>query len=353
MSEKRNTIFITIVLRRTAQTVCGFCRPRIRAEGVRTFTAILIAMLLTPAAPRAERVTAAAGVTFDAPLGLIAHAGQPAPVVMSWKDANDTLSVAVVVLATSQAEALAAELQDWPGSGRSMVDGFGTASVKSLGQAVHAKCSFIGAPQLRDLERAAIQAQVDTSCDTKPQPFVLRSRLIQVLTRSNQVLFRIDSQAVVDSEAQAVAAQIWKTLTVAADQRVTIRAAQDVEVNSGLGVKPVTGGAGIKLRDYGLIRPAWIAGELLGSLIPGLLFGAVLAVVLMKIGVRPITALIGAQVLISLVRVWNAEKNGMWEIDLLGYTFTGVIVVLALRRWAQRQWEKAHPKQLPANGPDF
>jgi hypothetical protein len=309
---------------------------------------VVIAAVACPSLALAESVSVG-GVSFWAPSDLVSQGKQPEPIAFSWKNTSDTLSVTVASLPASEggnAES-AKEYQDWPGVGRSFVKGFGNGNAKGLGMRYGAECTFTGAPISRDLERMAIQIQVDTTCATTPEPFQLRTRLINILTRTATITVRVDSVPDGDSEAEAITAGIWKTVKVEPGQRVAPVASGADEMDSQATGTPVSGGPGVRLKDYGLMRPAAIAGEYFGALIGGLAVGALLSMLLMRFGAKPLPALIGAQVLLTLLRVWGDEQDGVWELDPLRDGVAALIVIFALRRWAQRRWEKRNPTPSP------
>ncbi|MGZ3653714.1 MAG: hypothetical protein ACXWSC_21535, partial [Bdellovibrionota bacterium] len=151
------------------------------------FLGLVAQSLMAPSVGHAGSVTAAIGVTFEAPDGLIALPGQQHPIKNSWKDFDDTMSVTVMAVATSRNDSLAGarEFQDWPGVGRSFVNGFGNGYAKSLEKALRVNCNFVGLPRSRDLEKMAIQVEIETTCNTKPNPYFIRTRVIQMITQSN------------------------------------------------------------------------------------------------------------------------------------------------------------------------
>jgi hypothetical protein len=97
-----------------------------------------IALLFTTscwAAPAfAETAKAGAGVTFEVPAGLTPQTGRPAPIAQSWTNATGTLSLELIKSPHPDGgpAAAAKEFRDWPGVGRSMVAGFGAASVRAM-----------------------------------------------------------------------------------------------------------------------------------------------------------------------------------------------------------------------------
>lgn len=332
----------------------GICmtNARKRTVGHRLARAVAVTVAVAwPSLAFAESVSVA-GVSFWVPSDLVSQGKQPEPIAFSWKNASDTLSVGVVsVPAPNGGNAEAAkEFQDWPGAGRSMAKGFGNSNAKALGKTYSAECTFTGAPISRDMERMVIQVQVDTTCATTPAPVRLRSRLINILTRTASVLVRVDSLPDGDSEADAITAGVWKTLKVEAAQRVTPVEPERGGLDSQSTGAPVSGGPGVRLKDYNLIRPASIVGSYIGAILSGLTFGALLSMLFMRFGAKPLPALIGAQVLLMLLRVWGEEHDGVWELDPLLDGVVALIVIFALRGWARRRWEKLNPAPSPQPG---
>ena len=180
------------------------------------------------------------------------------------------------------------------------------------------------------------------SCDTQPDGFAVRSRLIQVTTRAGLVIFRIDSQLSTDAKAQGVASGLWRSFRVATDHRVVV----DVEG----GIESVHGGAGVMCTDYRLIRPATIFGRYIGGVLSAVLFGALLTLLLMRVSVPSVPALVVGQILLVAIRAWGAEREGTWELDLPLDAFSAMVGIAILRRWAERRWQKRHPTPKIAAG---
>lgn len=280
------------------------------------------------------------GTTFSIPSGL-SRQSRPAPVTHSWRNGAGTLTVDVFSLPHGAAGLSAAvkEFDDWPGVGRSLAAGFGEANANATGKALNTKCTYEGVPIERDSRRMTLRVQVTTTCTTDPAPSIFRSDVIQVLTTSEQVLIRIDSTAASREEAEVVVAGIWKTLKPAPLPRTELRAAQ---ASMSSTAAPVRGGRGLKLVDYGLTRPAALAGQFTGSIIAALGFGALLCLLFMRLGLRPMSAILLGQTLLLFVRLWGAEHDGVWELDWLVAFPTIAIATLSLRGWAQRKWDTSH-----------
>lgn len=276
------------------------------------------------------------GVTFEPPAGLSVQP-EPGQWEASWANAEQTISVmlAAMPLADDQALDAARELRDWPAVGRSLADGFGRKNAERLGAELGAPCRFVGMPQARDGTRAMIQCQVDTTCERASSAFTLRSRLVQVVTRSHSLLFRIDSQSPSDAQAAAITSKLWQSIRIDEGHRIVVENSSEDGNPPTATARPVTGGTGIRLRDYGLIRPAWLVGEFVGGVVAGLILGALATAVLLKFGVGLLPALIGPQVLFCLVRMLAGTQSYPKEIDPIGSAVVGAVVVAALYPWAK------------------
>jgi len=305
-------------------------------------------VLSMPLNGHAELLSAAEGITFDAPKDLIAQPKQPSPIVYTWKDTNDSIGVTVIAVASDKANtsANAKEFQNWPDVSRSFIQGFGKSNASTLEKALNAKCSFVGMPRSQDLDKMAIQVEIETTCNTGTDPFFLRSRIIQVLTQSNTVIFRIDSQKSADAKAQAINANIWQSIKIANDQKVLppVTASESNNV-SEMTSKPVVGGTGIKIKDYSLLNKSYIIGNYFGAIIGSILFGMLFSIFFMKIKIPPIPSLLCAQILIIFLRILGDKENGTWELDPVQYLVTTTIAILALKKWATNRWNKT---QQPA-----
>lgn len=165
-------------------------------------------------------MTLGAGTTFSAPEGLDAVADRPPPSVRTWKGPNVSVDTFVRPLAAVDRDQLMRELLDWRIAGRNMVAGAGDGLVNGLSQTYDAQCSYTGTPLDEDLRRMAVRVQVDVTCATKPKAFALRTVIVQVLTKSDQVTIRIDAQPAGYTQAEAIIAQLWRSLRVAEAQRV-------------------------------------------------------------------------------------------------------------------------------------
>lgn len=286
---------------------------------------------------QAQVVSPTAGVSFTLPPGFASQSDAPPPIAMLWRNETGTVSIAAVVLnyPNDDAAAAAAEFQDWPAVGRSMASSFGESSARMLGKQQGVRCSFDGLPLRQDQSRMAMEVRVEVTCPTSPSPLVVRSVLINVLARNQQLLLRIDAYPAAGAAQDSVAAEIWNTLTVAADERIAT--VGGVEISGR--VRQVHGGPGVRLRDYGLIRPSFLIGEAVGSVVGALVFGALFTLVLLKLHVRPIPAALVAQLIVIALRMIGGEHDGVWEVDWLISFPSSLIAFLYLVRWAQRRPE--------------
>lgn len=283
------------------------------------------------------------GISFNLPAELVPQTGRPEPIVLSWKNEAGTVSVDAIKVPHSDLPAAVKEFQDWPDVGRSMAASFGDANVRVLQQASNAKCSYEGVPVAHDLQRMALQVRVETTCATSPEPTQLHSLVINVLTKSEQIVFRIDAQPSAYAEAQTAATEIWRTLRVADAERVVAVTQPSAGVTTGeapASAKPVFGGTGFRLTDYGLVRTEALLAELAGALFAAVLFGALVALLLMQLGLKPLPSLIGTQVFLILLRLWGNEEDGVWEFDWVVSILPAIIAIVLLYRWAERRWAK-------------
>jgi hypothetical protein len=304
--------------------------------------AIVLAVLsgaIAPSRAAAETVTVN-HVSFDLPDGLERVNDPLPPVVASWNGASEPVTVLVVAVPVSNIAESAEELQRWPGSGRSLIAGFGDAYSRTLGQALGVPCSFTGVPVSIDRGRMASKVSVDTTCAIKPQAASVRSLIVAVLTRSGQLIVRIDAQPTAYSSAESIAAAVWETLRVDPAQQVPAISRSEEAATVSASYSPVSGGAGVHLRSYGQIRPAYLAGEVIGALVAAILFGAALAVAFVRVGLRPFPALVASQVALALVTTWGRAHDGVWEVDwfVKGVSALGAIIVL--RGWVRRRWDR-------------
>ena len=244
----------------------------------------------------------------------------------SWANAQGTLTVNAILVPVPNGDVSAAakEFEDWPDVGRSLVTSFGNAYSRALTQSTNVECNHSGQPITRDMKRMLIQFRVDVACATTPAPTMLRALVLTVLTKSGQVMIRIDTQPEANAEADDVAAMMWRTLSVTDDQRVQFSA--------------------FRLSDYSLINPAALVGEFVGSVLGGTLFGALLAILFMRVGMNPLFSLVIAQMFLVVVRLVGNEHDGIWEFDWVTSVLPGIISVVILRGWAGRYRDKRAAK---------
>lgn len=151
-----------------------------------------VVLLLSPDA-LAQRLDVG-GVTFEPPAGLVPEKDPPPPIIVGWRNAESTLTVAMLLFAKGAADAeldewpgddwlgIGSRLRDdWPGAGHALADEVGKAAAKGMQSGYGVPCRFEGVPVQRDLERSAMRVQVDTTCSTAPQPVSVRTRILQVL----------------------------------------------------------------------------------------------------------------------------------------------------------------------------
>jgi len=294
-----------------------------------------------PGSADPQAVTVGAGVSFDLPPGLVPLSDVPPPVAMSWRSTTDPVSVYVAVIpeAGSTAPAVARELQDWPGAGRSMASGYGTSLAKSLGQSLAAPCAYTGVPLARHSELVAVHVQADITCQTAPQSTSVHSLALLVWTRSSQVSVRVDAAGAGSAAADSIASAIWRSLRVAPEQRLVASWTTTTTEAKGRH-RPVTGGAGIHVRDYGLVRSGTLVGEFLGAIVADVLLGALLAIVFIRLGLGPLASVIASQALLLLGMTWGRAHDGSLEIDWLIRGIPPVVAAGILYRWARRRWER-------------
>jgi hypothetical protein len=295
---------------------------------------------LTAAPLLAQTVSPGAGVSFQLPSGLTVQQGRPAPVTMSWTNAAGTVSVDAMVIGypNGNVGAAAREFQDWPGVGRSMAASFGNSSARVLGEVYHVACTYEGIPLSHDPQRMALQIRVDVTCPTSPQPVVTRSLVLNAMTLSGEVWIRIDAPPPAFTEQNAIANEIWRTMTVAESQRVV--ADYTPSGSTRRPVRPVVGGPGFRLTDYGLIRPAAIIAQLVGAIIGAIVFGALLTLVLMKARLQPLAAVLISQLILIALGLWGGERDGVWELNWLVSFPSAIVATLVLRPWANRRLQR-------------
>ena len=287
-----------------------------------------------------QSVSPGAGVTFSLPFAFVPQSGRPAPIVMSWVNANATVSVDAIIIAYpggSPASAVA-EFRDWPGVGRSMAASFGESSARALGKQYGVRCSYEGAPLKHDPSRMMMAMRVEVTCPTSAGPFVVRSYVLNVMTLAEQLLVRVDAYPVNAASEDSVADMIWSTVQVAPNQQMT---GYSTSVDTASAARAVSGGPGFHMRDYGLIRPAALVGEAVGSVIGAILFGALFTLILLKLHVKPLPAALIAQVIVIALRTLGAEHDGVWEFDWLISPAASLVAFLYLVRWAQKRTEAA------------
>src|SRR5881628_2584193 len=152
-------------------------------------TAISLVLLAGVGHAQAQVVSPGAGVSFTLPREFVSLAGRPAPIRMSWRNKAGTISIDAIVIdyPGGDAGATAAEFQDWPGVGRSMAASFGESSARTLGKQSGVRCSYEGVPLRQDLSRMVMEMRVEVTCPTPPNPLVVRSVLINVLARTQEL----------------------------------------------------------------------------------------------------------------------------------------------------------------------
>ena len=74
-------------------------------------------------------------------------------------------------------------------------------------------------------------------------------------------------------------------------------------------------------------------------------FGGLLSAFLIKIGLKPLPALIAPQAVFLAIDIWNNSHDGAWDLDWLKAVLSALLVLL-LRGWARRRWEKRHPEEM-------
>jgi hypothetical protein len=181
-----------------------------------------------------------------------------------------------------------------------------------------------------------MEIRVEVTCPTSTGPVTLRSIVVNALTRNQEVLVRIDAYSVTSDPQDAVAEEIWSTLSVAPGERLASDSTPMTPSSTG---HAVHGGPGLHLRDYGLIRPAALIGEAVGSVIGAILFGALFTLILLKLHVKPLPAALIAQLLVLGLRMVGYEHDGVWEIDWLISLPSSILALLYLVRWARRRPE--------------
>lgn len=311
-----------------------------------TFRAGTLALLLILCAPAIgygspQTVNVGEGVSFELPPGLVEQTAR-APVLKTWNGATEQVSVLAAVVRAPQEETVK-EFQDWPGVGRSMAAGAGDSLTKALGQQLRVPCSYTGTPLARDAGRYLMRVALEVTCQTSPEPTVLRAQVLAILTRTSEVMIRVDALKGAYPAGEDIASAIWASLKVAPEHRISAAVAQlQPEPLSEPRASPVTGGAGFHLTDYGRMRTAYLIGELAGGLLAAFLIGGLLTALLLRVRVPPVPAVIGAQVLLIVLGMWGASHDGVWELDWVGRSVPAIVAGYFLLRWARRRWEKKH-----------
>src|SRR5438034_8002295 len=164
---------------------------------------------------------------------------------MSWRNTAGTVSIDAIVIdyPGGDAAGAAAEFQDWPGVGRSMAASFGESSARTLGKQYGVRCSYEGVPRRRDPSRMVMEMSVEVTCPTSPSPLIVRSALINVLARAEEVLVRVDAYPIANALQDSVAGEIWSTLSVDAHNRLATSLASQETAGR---VRPVRGGPGLR-----------------------------------------------------------------------------------------------------------
>ncbi|MGC3998196.1 MAG: hypothetical protein QM767_12230 [Anaeromyxobacter sp.] len=179
----------------------------------------LLAALLAPSLPSAAPV-AVGPVTFDLPEGLIPGQTGPMPLLASWTDPKTGVGILVLETRMVDPVAAASELESGETLQRRLIRGFGEAQVREAANALRVPCRYTGTPIRDDLDRLAAQVTVDMTCETPPRPREQRTQLLSILTRSGNVVVRIDAGPEAREAARLIANRIWPTLTVVEAQRL-------------------------------------------------------------------------------------------------------------------------------------
>lgn len=280
---------------------------------------------------RAQREQVDAALSFESPRGMRAQSNQPPPVIRAWVSPDGQASVTVIIAPLPEGETAQAirEFADWPGAGQSFAEGFGSASSEVLSKAYRAKCSYLATPVRRDVNNWAFEVRLDFTCATVPQPTPIRTSVIRVLTTTGQLVVRIDAQASAYALAGDATEQIWSTLQVTSDHRI---------------VTPI-----FRFKDYKGINSAFVVGRVIGSLVAATAFGALLTAIFIMLRLRPMPALIAAQIIVIAFGMWGAEENGVWDVDWIFPIPTAVVAILLLRGWARSRWNKRQARQIASD----
>lgn len=308
--------------------------------------AAVVCILLSPAVSRGVEIPVSLpnGVAFNLPRELTKLPAPPEGIIASWRNAETTLEVDVITIPQSQSDLLAQqrELYNWPSVGRSMANGFGRGRIRTFSEAYGVPCTYEGTPIAVDIQRWAMEFLVDTTCPVTPEPVATRSCVVHILTNTGSVMLRVDSHAAAYAQATSVCTTIWGTLRVAEEHRLAPGQAGAVAQEPGRQLASTSGGPGIRFRDYGTIRTAWLLGEWAGAMVSALALGALLTWLLMLVRVEPVPALVLAQLAVSTLAIWGAEHDGVWEIDWAGRLLVSALAIAILYIWAKRWWKRRY-----------
>lgn len=288
------------------------------------------------------------GLTFELPIGYRSIENTTAPIVAAWSDEDQTVNLIMlqVPIASTQIEQAIQELSRWPSSGKSMINGFGESNSRALEKSLAAKCNFIGAPKAFDPDRAAARVAIEVTCSSKAGTETFRYDVMQILTRKDQIMFRVESLKIHETKADLLAASLWHSLTTNRSLAVKVPTVNEKVGGLDVQVDAVSGGRGVYLRDYAQIRTAYLLGEYTGAILAGIVGTVILAFLLMRLGLGPLSSLIASQFVLSGLRAWGASKDGSWQIDPLLYLISGLISVFALSKWANGRWAKLKEAKL-------
>ena len=304
--------------------------------------AICLALLL-PYDAAAETYATGGGVSFDVPEGWTPISGQQAPIAISWRSTTLPITGDVILLeyAGDPADTVREFLQ-WPEAGQAVVEGSGNAVAETLGTRLKAPCSSSGVPIAHDPKRHALWVQLDTSCATLPKPTKVRSHFMVALTRSAQVMVRVDARNAGFREAEAAAAGIWVSLRVDPAHRVVVpEQIASAAVVPGAESSAARAETGITVPDYRRVNPWFLLGRVVGATLVAVFLGWILASLLLRWWARPLPVLFTAQALIFAMQVWREAHDGVWKIDWLGTGAPGLLAVAILYKWANGRAERS------------
>ena len=284
----------------------------------------------------AARVDIGAGVTIEAPEGAQPVEGTARPIVRAWEYPSTGIAIQTILL--PGAGEGAQELLDWPAVGRSLIQGFGKANIKTLGQSLNASCSYSGEPVARDLDRLLMRVRVTVRCDTTPNETVVSSEIISVITNSGQVVVRGSLRGGEPAALAPVVETIMRSLQVDPASKPALPAqASNQPAEAGAKYAPVVGGRGLRLIDYSLLRPAHLAGRFLGAFAFALFIGGGLCALARRLGVRPVPALLVVELALFAVATWLEGRDGSYEIDWLCRGVATIIAFFMLLLYFQRR----------------